>query len=410
MAPELDFAGNLNFLNLGELMQLLGSSSATGTLRVRSPFRNEPGLIMFEKGNPINAKNGGKSGMEALFALFGWTEGRFEFTRENITCARAIQKGRMEIILDGLRLLDEGKVEKLGPSPALERSKTDASAAAVSSAELPPLIKGPLVDYAYVIDEEGFYDGEEIVHEGAHGNWIWVILEGAAEIIKQTPNGPLKLLRVGDGAFLGSVASLLIGDNVRSTTVVASGNVQLGMLDTHLLAAELANLSNDFKSLIKSLDNRLRCVTGIGADAHAPAIRLMDLIKGKQMAIREGQKEERLFRIRAGEVVIARRQGTSHVPLARLQKGDFFGHIPFLTIGHEPYAAAVFSTPDLKLAAVDAQMMEAEHRGLSTTLRNILEHLAACISATTLVTINRIRRSSLHSPAGSCTGVHPPDE
>jgi hypothetical protein len=96
--------------------------------------------------------------------------------------------------------------------------------------------------------------------------------------------------------------------------------------------------------------------------------------------------------------------------LARLQKGDFFGHIPFLTIGHEPYAAAVFSTPDLKLAAVDAQMMETEHRGLSTTLRNILEHLAACISATTLVTINRIRRSSLHSPAGSCTGVHHPDE
>jgi CRP-like cAMP-binding protein len=396
MTSEFDFSGKLSFLNLGELLQLIGSSSATGTLRVYSPFRTEAGLIVVENGNPIDAKNGARSGVEALFTLFGWTEGRFEFTREPVTGARTIQKGRMELILDGLRLLDEGRIEKLGPAPRTSRSKMAGEAAAPGQApELPPIIKGPLVDYAYVIDEEGFYDGDEIVHEGAHGNWIWVILEGAAEIIKTTPNGPLKLLRVGDGAFLGSVASLLIGDNVRSTTVVASGNVQLGMLDSQLLAGELAGLSADFKSLIKSLDNRLRGVTSIGADAHAQATAFMDLIKGKKLAIKEGQNEERLFRIREGEVVVARSDGPGYVPLARLQKGDFFGHIPFLTIGHEPYAAAVFSSPDLKLAAVNSQKIEAEHKRLSITLRNIIEHLAACISATTLVTINRISHSGI---------------
>ena len=74
MAPEYDFAGQLSFLNLGELLQLLGSSSATGILRVYSPFRSEPGKIVVEKGNPINATNGTLSGVEALFALFGWAE------------------------------------------------------------------------------------------------------------------------------------------------------------------------------------------------------------------------------------------------------------------------------------------------------------------------------------------------
>ena len=397
MASELDVAGKLSFLNLGELLQLLGSSSATGTLRVYSPFRSEAGVITVEKGNPIDAKNGARFGVEALFTLFGWTEGRFEFTAEPVAGTRTIQKGRMELILDGLRLLDEGRIEKLGPAaPRTARSQTAAaSPPALSAQDVPPLIKGPLVDYAYVVDEEGFYDGDEIVQEGAHGNWIWVILEGAAEIIKTTPNGPLKLLRVGDGAFLGSVASLLMGDNVRSTTVVASGNVQLGMLDSQLLASELAALSADFKSLIKSLDNRLRAVTCIGADAHAQAGTFMHLIQGKKMAIREGQNEERLFRIREGEVVVARSHGSAYVPLARLQKGDFFGHIPFLTIGHEPYAAAVFSSPDLKLGAVNSLKIEAEHKRLSITLRNIIEHLAACISATTLVTINRINRSGI---------------
>jgi len=333
--------------------------------------------------------------VEALFALFGWTEGRFEFTREAVTGERTIQKGRMEIILDGLRLLDEGRIEKLGPAPKAAGGQPEVPAPAAPKSELPPVIKGPLVDYSYVIDEEGFYDGDEIVSEGAHGKWIWVILEGAAEIVKTTPNGPLKLLRVGDGAFLGSVSSLLADDNVRSTSVVASGNIQLGMLDSHLLAGELANLSADFKSLIKSLDNRLRCVTDIGAGAHAHDSRFMQLIKGKKMAIKEGQNEDRLFRIREGEVVVARSQGSGYVPLAHLQKGDFCGHIPFLTIGHEPHAAAVFSSPDLKLAAVDSQKIESEYKRLSATLRNIIEHLAACISATTLVTIHTIRKSGI---------------
>jgi hypothetical protein len=34
--------------------------------------------------------------------------------------------------------------------------------------------------------------------------------------------------------------------------------------------------------------------------------------------------------------------------------------------------------------------VEDEYKRLSITLRNIIDHLAACISATTLVTINRI--------------------
>ena len=121
-----------------------------------------------------------------------------------------------------------------------------------------PLIKGPLVDYSYVVDEEGFYDGDEIVQEGNHGDWIWVILEGTAEIRKETKGGPIEILRIGDGAFLGSVAALLSGGRVRNATVKAVGNVQLGMLDSQLLANELANVSAEFKSLLTSIDSRLK--------------------------------------------------------------------------------------------------------------------------------------------------------
>jgi hypothetical protein len=55
----------------------------------------------------------------------------------------------------------------------------------------------------------------------------------------------------------------------------------------------------------------------------------------------------------------------------------------------------VFSSPNLKLAAVDSPKITSEYKRLSATLRNIIEHLAACISATTLVTINRVGQSGI---------------
>jgi len=55
-------------------------------------------------------------------------------------------------------------------------------------------------------------------------------------------------------------------------------------------------------------------------------------------------------------------------------------------MGHEPYSAAVFSSDDLKLAAVDTEKLQSEHERLSSTLKNIIEHLATSISVTTLVT------------------------
>jgi CRP-like cAMP-binding protein len=113
---------------------------------------------------------------------------------------------------------------------------------------------------------------------------------------------------------------------------------------------------------------------------------LKGFIQGKKQVIKQGQNEERLFTIKEGEAFIARHTDNGYVPLAHLKKGDFFGRIPFIDIGHEPYSAAVFSSGNLKLAAVDSEKLQSEHDGLSSTLKNIIEHLATSISVTTLVT------------------------
>ena len=381
MNNTVSLSGSLDFLNLGELLNLLGTNGSSGVLHVKSNYSSEHGLVYLDKGNPINAVNGSFIGLDAVFALFGWTDGQFEFVQESVTCEKAITKSRMEIILDGLRLLDEGKIKKLGPDTA---AKTSPETAPVSGKL--PLIKGPLVDYSYVVDEEGFYDGDEIVQEGNHGDWIWVILEGTAEVTKEVDGDSIEILRIGDGAFLGSVAALISGGRVRSATIKAVGNVQLGMLDSQLLANELANVSAEFKSLLTSIDARLKQLIEMAVAYKKNNNHFNDLIKSKKQLIRQGQKEERLFTIKDGEAIIARQSDNSYVPLVRLKKGDYFGKIPFLDLGHEPYSAAVFSSANLKLAAVNAEKLKSEHEGLSSTLKNIIEHLATSVSVTTVVT------------------------
>ena len=388
MARSVAFAGELSFLNLGELLQLLGTSSGTGIVQINSNYTSQQGLIYIDQGNPINAANGSKTGIDALFSLFGWKTGQFEFIQESVTCKKVINKSRMEIILDGLRMLDEGLVEVLGP----ENGAPQATESATKSGSL-PLLKGPLVDYSYVVDEEGFYDGDEIVHEGNHGNWIWVILEGVAEIVKETPKGDLKLLRMGDGAFLGSIASLLKGDHVRSATVTADGNVQLGMLDAQLMTSELANCSLEYREFVESLDERLKRVTNMAVEIYSGSQKLAKLTQGKKTLIKQGQAENRLFRIRSGDAYVARETDVGIVPVAHLKAGDFFGHIPFLDMGQEPNSASVYASKNLKISVLDPKALQKDHEKLSSTLQNVLAHLATSISVTTLIATDYYKKS-----------------
>lgn len=395
MQNNIVIAGSLKFLNLGELLQMLGSNGSSGVLRIFSELASEPGVVYFEKGNPIDAVAKNKCGLEAIYALFGWLAGRFEFSQEPVSCEKTINKSRMEIILDGLRMLDEGKIEKLdapdGDQMVISNgadSKTDQPSKKRHGAGEIPIINGPLVDYSYVVDEESFYDGDEIVQEGNHGDWIWVVLEGTAEIVKQSSRGPVKILGISDGAFLGSMSALLSGNNVRSATAKAAGNVQLGMLDTQLLTSQLAPCSTEMKNMIKTLDNRLREATNMAVEIYQSKRKITGILSNRRQVMKQGQREKRLFRIREGSAVVAQEINGATIPLVMLRPGDFFGSLPFLNLGQEPHSAAVYATNDLKIQAVDTDKLTDEHDRLPSMLRNLIAHQATCISVTSLVIRN----------------------
>ncbi len=380
MNKNIAFSGKLDFLDLGELLQILGTNISSGILYLKSQYSESPGLIYVNNGNPVDASNGSLSGMDALFSLFGWIDGEFEFSTEDVDKKNVINKNRMEIILDGARMVDDGKIEKLGPVSFKEKFKN-----AQGKKALLPLVKGPIVDYMYVIDEEEFLDGNEIVFEGNYGNWMWVILEGIVEITRETPKGPLNLISIGNGAFVGSIASFLSEGNVRSATVVARGHVQLGMLDSQRLSGEFAKMSPELRRFVKSLDKRLKQVSNNTRDLYMKKNSFDELTKNKKVVIEQGKSEDRAFTITNGNVVIARETDSGFIPLSNMGKGDYFGNIPFINMGHEPHNAYVFASKDLKLSPIDLKKLRQEYDDLSQTFKNIIENTATCISVTTLL-------------------------
>lgn len=374
-------AGNLNFLSLGDILQLLGSNASTGVLRITSRYAQDLGLIYFHNGNPVNASVGSLAGVDAVNSLFGWLEGEFEFIEEKVDGENVIKKSRMQIILDCLRMLDDGQIEQLGPVTFTKKSSHPSD-----SLSNRPIVRGPLIDYTYVVDEEEVRAGNKIVGEGKHGGWLWVILEGTAEIIRETPQGPLKLLRIGEGAFIGSIASfLLLEGSVRSAAITAINNVLLGVLDLRQLSADFLRMSNQFRSLLISLDKRLKQVTNMAVDIKLENIKVEEFINGKAHVFTQGENVENLFTITEGEAHIVRNTENGYVPLANLYQGDFFGHLPFLDIGQEPYSASVFGSKDLKISEMDPKILEQEYKQLSSTFKNFIEHLANCILVTSML-------------------------
>jgi CRP-like cAMP-binding protein len=380
MDNKVVFAGTLSFISLPDIFQTLGSNNSTGRLQITSQYAPNPGVVYFDKGEPVNATMGATNGLDAIYALFGWSEGRFEFFEEKVKIGRVINNSRMQIILDALRMLDDGLIEKIGPTPlpgAQAVQTKDGKRWAL------PVIKGPLVDYVYVISEDSFLHGGRIVKEGGHGRWIWVILEGMVDVTRETSDGTMAVARLGEGCFIGGFASLLRKEAVRTATVTAVGNVQLGVVDADVLSRQYSALTPDFKKFLISLDGRLRRITDRALELQMKKLRKNEEPMDTEPIIKRGSSKEELFAITGGEAYVVGQTPKGDVPLLTLKKNDVFGYLPFMDISHEPRFASVLASKDLQVSKLDPEKLRKEYNQLSGTFKNLIYNVGSCISATT---------------------------
>ena len=119
-------------------------------------------------------------------------------------------------------------------------------------------MKKPLDLYSYIVAEESHPDGAVIIKENSYGNWMYIILEGRAKIIKKIPRGEILIDYLEEGSIFGKTG--LIGDvnTQRNTSLVSNGPVTLGVLDFQKLDKDWISLPPPLRSLLTCLIKKRR--------------------------------------------------------------------------------------------------------------------------------------------------------
>jgi hypothetical protein len=383
MSGKVVLTGGLKFTSLADLFQIIGGNNSTGMLRINSRYTPDPGIIYFVNGNPVNASDGSRQGLDAVYALFGRTEGDFEFIEGKVPVENVIRKSRMEITLDALQMIDDGVIKKVMPLATQEILIEQTDQPEETKKAGPSVIKGPAIDYLYILDEEHFSDGNTIVKEGTHGKWIWVILEGSVKISKETQRGPLTILYLGEGCYIGTFTSLLFHDYARSASVTAVGDVRLGLLDTQRLAGEFYSLPNELRGMLASLDRRLKKITNRVADLALKKEGLSLPGKGLEIVLQSGSKKEEAYVITDGTAYVVRKTPVGHLPLLELETDDFFGLVPFMDTGQEPRSAMVAAKKGLMVRKLNTRELHMAYSELSAAFKGMIFNICTCISHTT---------------------------
>jgi CRP-like cAMP-binding protein len=76
---------------------------------------------------------------------------------------------------------------------------------------------------AFTSERLVFQPGQAIMREGELGDDAYVIINGSADVLVNTPAGPLKVAGMAKNAFVGEIAMLC--DVPRTATIVASSEV-----------------------------------------------------------------------------------------------------------------------------------------------------------------------------------------
>ena len=77
---------------------------------------------------------------------------------------------------------------------------------------------------AFTSERLTFAANQVLFHQGDIGDAAYVIIDGQAEVIVETPNGPLTVAKLGKNAFVGEIAILI--DVPRTASIKASTKLE----------------------------------------------------------------------------------------------------------------------------------------------------------------------------------------
>lgn len=98
--------GQLENLSLPDIVQIIHMGVKTACLSLSGT--SEPGRIWFDSGNAVHAEVGSLQGSDAFYEMLRWKQGEFCIAHGLKTDDRSIETDTMYLVMEGLRLIDEG--------------------------------------------------------------------------------------------------------------------------------------------------------------------------------------------------------------------------------------------------------------------------------------------------------------
>ncbi len=101
-----------------------------------------------------------------------------------------------------------------------------------------------------------YANGDIIVSEGIVSNNAYIILEGKVNITKKVDKKSILINSLNKGEVFGEMG--MISQSARSASVVAVGNVTIGVIDREQFEATVSQLPEDIQAIVNALVDRLR--------------------------------------------------------------------------------------------------------------------------------------------------------
>ena len=101
-----------------------------------------------------------------------------------------------------------------------------------------------------------YANGDIIVSEGIVSNNAYIILEGKVNVTKKVDKKSILINSLSKGEVFGEMG--MISQSTRSASVLAVGNVTIGVIDREQFEATVSQLPEDIQAIVKALVDRLR--------------------------------------------------------------------------------------------------------------------------------------------------------
>lgn len=120
---------------------------------------------------------------------------------------------------------------------------------------------------AFTSDRMTFDAGQELCHQGDMGDAMYVILGGSADILIDSPNGPIKVAELQRNGFVGEMAILC--DMPRTATVMAHERVTALKIPKEMFFRLVAEFPQMAVEIMRELAHRVEDMNGKLAAAKA---------------------------------------------------------------------------------------------------------------------------------------------